>query len=87
MYYYSTVNNVTMTHSEVLEEKNIDYISVHFERPNENGFDFLDIKLPGEFVRSSFGFSEDEIMELKNYTKNNAPLIWEFAKKGGGMSA
>ena len=40
-----------------------DIVKVHFERPNEDGFDFLDMTLPGEIVYKSFGFSEDEIQE------------------------
>ena len=59
MYYYSTVNDIVMTHSEILEKDGFDIVKVHFERPNENGFDFLDITLPGEIVYKSFGFSED----------------------------
>ncbi|MGN1013798.1 MAG: hypothetical protein ACI4PM_00410 [Butyricicoccus sp.] len=87
MYYYSTVNDIVMTHSAVLEQDGFDVIKVHFERPGENGFDFLDLTLPGEIVYKSFGFSEDEIMKLKRYAKNNAALIWEFARNGGGMNS
>ena len=87
MYYYSTVNDIVMTHSGVLEKDGFDTIYVHFERPTEDGFDFLDITLPGEFIQKSFGFSEDEILKLKKYVKNNAPLIWDFAKNGGGENA
>lgn len=87
MYYYSTVDNIAMLHSAVEEEKGFEHIKVHFERANEKGFDFLDMKLPGEFVTSAFGFSEDEILELKEYARNNEPLVWEFARNGGGENA
>ena len=80
MYYYSTVNGIIMTHG-------FDIVKVHFERPNEDGFDFLDMTLPGEIVYKSFGFSEDEILKLKRYAKNNSSLIWDFAQKGGGENA
>ena len=43
--------------------------------------------LPGEIVYKSFGFSEDEILYLKKYAKNNSSLIWDFAQKGGGINA
>ena len=33
------------------------------------------------------GFSEDELFKLREYMRNNAFLIWEFAQKGGGMNA
>ena len=72
MFYYSTVNNIITTHSD-LQEK--------------DGFDFLDLTLPGEIVYKSFSFSEDEILKLKKYAKNNASLIWDFAQKGGGENA
>jgi hypothetical protein len=87
MYYYSTVNGIVMTHSELFEEYGFDFVNVHFERPNENGFDFLDLKIPGEIVGRSFGFSDDEILKLKQYAKNNASLIWDFSQKGGGANA
>ena len=35
----------------------------------------------------NFGFSEDEILKLKRYAKNNSSLIWDFAQKGGGENA
>lgn len=87
MKYYSTVNDIVMMHSEVLEENGFEYIKVHFERPNESGFDFLDMKLPGEFVLNSFGFSEDEILDMKGYARDNEPLIWELAREGGTVYA
>ena len=87
MYYYSTVNDIVTSHSAVLEQDGFDIVKVHFERPNKDGFDFLDMTLPGENVYKSFGFSEDEILQLKRYAKNNSSLIWEFAQKGGGQVA
>lgn len=87
MYYYSTVNNIVMTHSGIIAGKLYDAVNIHFERPNEKGFDFLDMDLPGGVVKKSFGFSEDEILTLKRYAKNNAAIIWDFAKEGGGENA
>lgn len=61
---------------------------MHFERSNDNnGFDFLDIELPGNIVNKSFGFSEDDILDLTDYLKDNDSLIWEFARCGGGENA
>ena len=77
MYYYSTVNGMIMTHSALLEKDGFDIVKV----------DFLDMTLPGEIVYKSFGFSEDEILKLKRYAKNNSSLIWDFAQKGGGENA
>ena len=87
MYYYSTVNNIVMTHSEVMEKDGFDIVKVHFERPGDNVFDFIDLTLPWEIIYKSFGFSEEEMIKLKKYAKNNASLIWDFAQKGGGENA
>ena len=87
MYYYSTVNDVVMTHSEILEKDGFEIIKVHFERPGENDFNFLDMILPGEMVQKAYGFSETEILKMKRYAKNNSSLIWDFARNGGGENA
>ncbi|MCD8325335.1 MAG: hypothetical protein LUC90_01250 [Lachnospiraceae bacterium] len=87
MYYYSTVDNIVMTHSAVHEKDGFDVVDVHFERPSQDGFNFLDMTVPGEIVSKSFGFSENEILKLKRYAKNNSSLIWDFAQKGGGENA
>lgn len=88
MFYYSTVNDIVTTHSEVIEENGMDIVHVHFERPNDkNGFDFADGKIPHFNFDKSYGFSEDELLYLVQYMKNNSALIWEFAEKGGGANA
>lgn len=87
MFYYSTVNSVVMTHSGIIPGELCDTVNIHFERPNSNGFDFLDMDLPGEIVKKSFGFSEDEVLKLKRYAKNNSAIIWDFARAGGGANA
>ncbi len=87
MYYYSTIDNIITTHSALYEKDGFDVVDVHFERPTDGGFDFLDMTLPGEIVSKSFGFSENEILKLQRYAKNNSSLIWDFSQKGGGESA
>lgn len=87
MIYYSTFQNIIMTHSGIVEKNGFEYIDVHFERPNKSGFDFLNLVMPGEFVTGSYGFSEDEILELKDYAKDNEPLVWELAREGGSDHA
>ena len=86
-YYYSTVNGIIMNHSEVIDKNGFEAVRVHFERPNGKGFDFLDMELPGCNVYKSFGFSDDDILDLKEYVRDNDSLIWEFARKGGGTVA
>lgn len=87
MFYYSTVDNIVTTHSEIIEENGMDLVRVHFERPNNSGFDFAEGKIPHFSFEKSFGFSEDELLHLTQYMKNNSALIWEFAQKGGGENA
>ncbi len=78
-HYYSTVDGIIMTFSDIEEKNGFDEITIRFERPNENGFDFAEGKLPNHIFYKSYGFSEDELMELALYLKNNAALIWEIA--------
>ena len=73
-----------MTHSGIITGELCDTVSIHFERPNEKGFDFLDMDLPGEFVKKSFGFSEDEILTLKRYAYTHmqrAPNRFDYFNK------
>lgn len=77
--YYSTVDNIVMTFSDIEEKNGFDEITVYFERPNDNGFDFAEGKLPNTLIYKSYGFSQDELMQLEKYMRNNAPLVWEIA--------
>ena len=57
-------------------------------RPNDNnGFDFAEGKIPHYNFQKTYGFSEDELFRLREYMRNNAFLIWEFAQNGGGQNA
>jgi len=88
MFYYSTVDKIITTHSEIIEENGMDVVHIRFERPNnKNGFDFAEGKIPHFSFDKSYGFSEDELLHLVQYMKNNSALIWEFAGKGGGDNA
>ena len=82
-HYYSTVDGVALTHSDMLMEDHSRRVYVYFERPNERGFDFAEGLLPECVFTKTYGFSEDELFELRDYLRCNAPLIWEFAQKGG----
>ena len=85
--YYSTVNSVVLTHSDMLLENHARRVYVRFERPNDQGFNFAEGMLPENVFTKTCGFSEDELFELQDYLRCNAFLIWEFAQEGGGMSA
>ncbi len=79
--YYSTMDNIICTFSDIEEVQGFDEITVRFERPKENSFDFAEGKLPNNIFYKSYGFSEDELLELEQYMKNNAFLIWELARE------
>lgn len=85
--YYSTVDNIILTFSNIEENtQGFEEITVRFERQNEKGFDFAEGKLPNNLFYKTFGFSEDELLELQNYLKNNSYLIWEIAREKAGVS-
>ena len=83
--YYSTVDDIILTFSNIEEINKFDSISVRFERANKNGFDFAEGKLPNNLFDKTYGFSEDELMELENYLHKNSFLIWEMARERGGI--
>ena len=86
-YYYSTVDNVVLTHSDLLTENNQRTVYVRFERPNNNGFDFAESSLPFCAFNKTCGFTEDELFNLEDYLHHNSLLIWDYAQKGGGLNA
>lgn len=80
--YYSTINEVVLTFSNIrLNKDGFESIVARFERPNDNGFDYSEWKLPCVSNTKAFGFSEDEIMEQERYLRNNLTLIWEMARE------
>jgi hypothetical protein len=86
-YYYSTVDNIVLTHSDMEQSPSGRIVRFHFERANEHGFDFAEGEIPSFQFNKCYGFSEDELLALKTYLKDNAFLIWEYAQKGGGKHA
>jgi hypothetical protein len=80
--YYSTVDNVVLTFSNIEQDKDgFETIRAYFERPNDNGFDFSEWNLPACFNYKVYGFSEDEILKQERYLRNNQFLIWEIARE------
>lgn len=83
-HYYSTVDENVLTFTDVEEDKDgFDTISFRFERANDTGFDFAEGRLPENQIYRSFGFSEDELMQLQEYIRNNSFLVWEIARERG----
>ncbi len=82
--YYSTVDNVVMTFSDIEERNGFDEITVRFERSRDDGgFDFAEEKLPENVFLKCYGFSENELFKLQRYLRNNAPLVWKIAEEEG----
>ena len=79
--YYSKIDNITLTFSDIEEREGFDSITFRFERPNEHGFDFAEGRLPENMIYKSYGFSEDELMQMERYLRNNSFLIWEIARE------
>ena len=82
--YYSTVDGIILTFSNIEEINDFDSITVRFERARANSFDYAEGKLPNNIFYKSYGFSEDELMELEDYLRRNSFLIWEIAREREG---
>lgn len=82
--YYSTIDSIVLTFSDIEEDSNgFDSITFRFERANDCGFDFAEGKLPENQIYKSYGFSEDDLLQMQEYLKNNSFLIWEIAGERG----
>lgn len=81
-YFFSEIDEITLTFGDIhFNKQGMEYIKIYFERPNDNGFDFLESTLPALEVKNYFGFKNDEIKKLLEYAKNNAFLIWDIARE------
>lgn len=84
MYPYLTLSDETeIVHSQIIEENGIQKVEVHFERPNENGFDVARCVLPEYKWIKKEGYSKKEIKMFEIFLQNNAHLIYKYAKIGG----
>lgn len=87
-HYYSTVEGVVLTHSDIEEKNFLKTITLYFERAieGERGFDIAELILPNYNFTKVMGITEDDVLELEEYARNNAPLTWELAKEYAGNS-
>ena len=82
--FFSEIDEITLTFSDIqINGCGMEYIRIYFERPNENGFDFLETTLPALNVKACKGFNKEEQVNLLDYTRTNAFLIWETAREEG----
>jgi len=87
-YFYSEIDHIVTTFNDIhKDDHGIEYLRVYHERPSVNCFDYLETRLPDLNVVSSQGFSDDEVKNLLQYTRNNAALLWEIAREEGGKVA
>lgn len=87
-HFFSEIDDVTLTFSDIhVNRYGMEYIRIYFERPNKNGFDFMESALPMLNVKASSGFTNAELDELLIYARNNAALIWEVAREDGNAVA
>lgn len=87
-HFFSEIDEVTLTFSDIcINRYGMEYIKIYFERPNENGFDFLEATLPTLNIKACDGFSKEESARLLDYARTNAFLIWEIAREDGEIVA
>lgn len=86
MYPFMTLNDDTeITHSEMLLEGRV---KVYIETPDlKDGFHNATCYLPHYDWEDINGYSEAEIIFLKQLIHDNAHLIIEFSQEGGALNA
>lgn len=72
---------ITMTHTGLIQGKNGKVIHVCFERKKDNGNDYAEIVLPSRKVVCSKGFDEGELAWLQLYLKDKEKKIIKNAKQ------
>ena len=84
MYPYMILSDETeITHSHIIEEDGAKIVEVHFERPQEEGFDMARCSLPSYKWIEREGFSEQEIGMFEKFLHSNAHLLYKYAESGG----
>ncbi len=87
-YFFSEIDEITLTFSDIeINHDGMEYIRIYFERPDKNGFNFLESTLPTLKVKACKGFDMEERRKLLDYARTNAFLIWEIAREDGGALA
>ena len=80
MYPYITLFDGTeIVHSQIIEDHGVQTVEVHFERPNEQGFDSARCVLPSYQWKFKEGFSPEEISFFEEFLTHNAHLLYRYA--------
>ncbi len=56
-----------------------EHVAMRIEKPEE-AESFAEIFLPEFYCRKSYGFSEQELLEINKYLLHNEAIIWEIAR-------
>ncbi len=72
-----------IVHTQVLNADTNPTVQVNFERPTEHGFDSARAELPSYKWLNREGYSDSEIAEFEEFLRNNAHLLFKFARCGG----
>ena len=84
LYPYMTLSDGTeIVHSQIIEQDGTKKVYIHFERPNEGGFDEARCELPDYKWISRDGFSDDDISFFTKLLESNAHLLYKYASCGG----
>lgn len=83
MYPYMTLADGTeIVHSHLIEG-NKPKVIVHFERPNDSGFDSARCELPDYIWTERKGYSDEEMENFSQLLRSNAHLLYKYAANGG----
>ena len=81
-YHYSTIDGIHTTFSDIyISDTKGESIVVHMERATTDGFDQAEFILPSISCTKCMGFTEDELLRLTTFVRNNSSLIWEIARE------
>lgn len=63
-------------------------LKVYFEKPDEEFFfKYLELKLFDLDIIKKYGFTDEEVEKLLDFSKNNFDFIMEYARVGGVANA
>lgn len=85
--FFSEVDDVTLTFSDIQQRDGMDYIRIYFEKPIHDGFAYLESTLPALNIVATENFSNKELQDLLQYARTNAFLIWDIAREKEHKSA
>ena len=82
--YMAFPDGTEVVHTQILNAETNPTVEVNFERPTPNGFDSARCELPSyKWIERDGNYSDAEIKGFEEFLRNNAHLIFKFAKKGG----